>query len=89
MLVFALPNGFPNHADAALQGERFSFRKYFNETLHRVDFVGCFVIETGCKFLFADLSPKEFVSRGRERRELRRAEEERLKALAVEEKKSQ
>lgn len=40
-----------------------------------VDFVGCYIIEHGCKALFADLEPKEMVTRGRERREKRRAEE--------------
>lgn len=42
------------------------------------DFAGCFIIEKVCKALFADLAPKELVTRGRERREKRRAEEERL-----------
>lgn len=55
VLVFALPNGFPNHADAALQGERFSFRNYFNETLHRVDFVGCFMLLIATLFLVTAL----------------------------------
>ena len=44
-----------------------------------VDFAGCAVIETGCKFLFADLDPAELVTRGRERREKRRIEQEREK----------
>ncbi|KAF8590671.1 endoplasmic reticulum Ca-transporting P-type ATPase [Ramaria rubella] len=43
------------------------------------DFVGCWVVEVTCKYLFADLAPKPLVTRGRERREKRRAEEERLK----------
>ncbi|PCH08139.1 Major facilitator superfamily domain, general substrate transporter [Penicillium occitanis (nom. inval.)] len=55
VLVFALPNGFPNHADAALQGERFSFRNYFNETLHRVDFMGCFMLLIATLFLVTAL----------------------------------
>ena len=53
------------------------------------DFAGCWVIEKVCKALFADLQPKELVTRGRERREARRAIEEQEKALAIEEKKDQ
>lgn len=49
------------------------------------DFVGCWVIEKACKYLFADLEPKPLVTRGRERREARRSEE-RLAALAEEKK---
>ena len=45
-----------------------------------VDFIGCFVIEKVCKRLFANLEPKPMVTRGRERREKRRAEEEAKKA---------
>jgi cation-transporting ATPase 13A1 len=45
------------------------------------DFAICFVVEKGCKFLFADLEPAELVTRGRERREKRRALEEQEKAL--------
>ncbi len=45
-----------------------------------VDFVGCYVIEQVCKRLFANLEPKAMVTRGRERREKRRAEEEAKKA---------
>ncbi|KAI0748843.1 endoplasmic reticulum Ca-transporting P-type ATPase [Fomes fomentarius] len=45
-----------------------------------VDFVGCYVIEQVCKRLFANLEPKPMVTRGRERRERRRAEEEAKKA---------
>ena len=39
------------------------------------DFAGCWLIEILCKALFADLEPKPLVTRGRERREKRRAEE--------------
>ncbi|KAF8320367.1 endoplasmic reticulum Ca-transporting P-type ATPase [Clavulina sp. PMI_390] len=48
-----------------------------------IDFAGCFVVEIICKFLFADLAPKPIVLKGRERREKRRAEEERVAALAA------
>jgi cation-transporting ATPase 13A1 len=41
-----------------------------------IDFIGCWVIEQICKYLFADLEPKSIVTRGRERRERRRAAEE-------------
>ncbi|KAH9173807.1 endoplasmic reticulum Ca-transporting P-type ATPase [Lactarius sanguifluus] len=41
-----------------------------------IDFIGCWVIEQVCKYLFADLEPKPLVTRGRERRERRRAAEE-------------
>ena len=41
-----------------------------------VDFIGCFIIEQVCKRLFANLEPKPMVTRGRERRKRRRAEEE-------------
>lgn len=41
-----------------------------------IDFVGCWVIEKACKYLFADLEPKPMVTRGRERREARRVIEE-------------
>ncbi|KAF7368991.1 Cation-transporting ATPase [Mycena venus] len=44
-----------------------------------IDFAGCWVIEKVCKHLFADLEPKPMVTRGRERREMRRAEQERLR----------
>jgi cation-transporting ATPase 13A1 len=44
-----------------------------------IDFIGCWAIESVCKYLFADLEPKSIVTRGRERRERRRATEE-LKA---------
>ncbi|WVF71386.1 hypothetical protein IAT40_006190 [Kwoniella sp. CBS 6097] len=59
-----------------------------------LDFVGCYVVEKGCKILFASLEPTELVTRGRDRREKRRAEEnkikeeeERVKAIAAAEKK--
>ncbi|EAU86785.2 ATPase [Coprinopsis cinerea okayama7 len=45
-----------------------------------IDFIGCWLIEHGCKFLFANLEPKEMVTRGRERREQRRVVEEAQKA---------
>jgi cation-transporting ATPase 13A1 len=48
-----------------------------------LDFGGCFIIETVCKYLFADLEPAELVTRGRERREKRRAAEEKARAEAV------
>jgi hypothetical protein len=48
-----------------------------------IDFAGCFVVEKGCKLLFAELEPMEMVTRGRERREARRREEERVKANAI------
>ncbi|PCH41918.1 endoplasmic reticulum Ca-transporting P-type ATPase [Wolfiporia cocos MD-104 SS10] len=41
-----------------------------------VDFVGCWLIEVVCKRLFADLEPKAMITRGRERREARRAAEQ-------------
>jgi cation-transporting ATPase 13A1 len=37
-----------------------------------IDFIGCWILEKGCKYLFADLEPKAMVTRGRERREERR-----------------
>jgi cation-transporting ATPase 13A1 len=40
-----------------------------------IDFIGCYLIENGCKYLFADLEPRALVTRGRERREKRRLEE--------------
>ena len=40
-----------------------------------IDFIGCWAIESVCKYLFADLEPKSIVTRGRERRERRRAGE--------------
>jgi cation-transporting ATPase 13A1 len=50
-----------------------------------LDFGGCWLTEITCKALFADLEPKEFVTRGRTRREMRRAMEE----LVTGEKKTQ
>ena len=44
-----------------------------------IDFIGCWAIENVCKYLFADLEPKSMVTRGRERRERRRAAEEVIK----------
>jgi manganese-transporting P-type ATPase len=48
-----------------------------------IDFAGCWAIEKTCKYFFADLEPKEMITRGRERREARRKleeeEEERLR----------
>jgi cation-transporting ATPase 13A1 len=41
-----------------------------------IDFVGCWFVEIVCKHLFADLEPKPLVTRGRERREARRAIEQ-------------
>jgi cation-transporting ATPase 13A1 len=41
-----------------------------------IDFIGCWAIESVCKYLFADLEPRSIVTRGRERRERRRASEE-------------
>jgi cation-transporting ATPase 13A1 len=38
-----------------------------------IDFAGCFIIETACKALFADLEPKPLITRGSERRVKRRA----------------
>lgn len=37
-----------------------------------VDFAGCYIVERGCKALFAELEPAELVTRGKERREKRR-----------------
>jgi len=37
-----------------------------------MDLIGCWMLEKGCKYLFADLEPKAMVTRGRERREERR-----------------
>lgn len=54
-----------------------------------LDFGLCFIMERGCKFLFADLEPAELVTRGRERREARRALEEKEKVVSGELKKTQ
>jgi manganese-transporting P-type ATPase len=40
-----------------------------------VDFIGCWLIEVGCKWLFADMEPKAMIVRGRERRDRRREEQ--------------
>ena len=50
-----------------------------------VDFMGCWVIEVICKYLFADLEPKHMVTKGRERREQRRLIEEQEKAKSQDE----
>jgi cation-transporting ATPase 13A1 len=42
-----------------------------------IDFVGCWVVEVICKYLFADLAPKPLVTRGAERRVKRREQQER------------
>ncbi|KAI0029694.1 endoplasmic reticulum Ca-transporting P-type ATPase [Vararia minispora EC-137] len=47
-----------------------------------VDFGGCYIVEKVCKHLFADLEPKEIITRGRERRDIRRLEEERARKAA-------
>jgi cation-transporting ATPase 13A1 len=57
-----------------------------------VDLAGCWVIEKVCKHLFADLEPKEMITRGRERRERRRKLEEEEKMRnggVIEDKKTQ
>ncbi|KIY66333.1 endoplasmic reticulum Ca-transporting P-type ATPase [Cylindrobasidium torrendii FP15055 ss-10] len=41
-----------------------------------IDFAGCFIIEKACKWLFAELEPKDMITRGWERRAKRRAQEE-------------
>ncbi|KAF6744001.1 endoplasmic reticulum Ca-transporting P-type ATPase [Ephemerocybe angulata] len=48
-----------------------------------IDFVGCYIIEHGCKALFATLEPKPMITRGRDRREARRRLEEAEAAKAV------
>ncbi|KAH8827253.1 hypothetical protein DL96DRAFT_1606032 [Flagelloscypha sp. PMI_526] len=51
-----------------------------------IDFGGCWIIEKTCKYLFADLEPREMVTRGKERREARRikqAEEAEAAAAAA------
>ena len=54
-----------------------------------VDFAGCWVVETLCKYLFADLEPKPLITRGRERREARRKVEAKMAEVAAGEKKLQ
>ena len=51
-------------------------------TVMLADFAGSWLVDIICKYLFADLEPKLLVTRGRERREARRAEE--VKRLAEE-----
>ncbi|KAF8686464.1 Endoplasmic reticulum ca-transporting p-type atpase [Rhizoctonia solani] len=53
----------------------FSFQVRLTVTM-ALDFVGCWAVEHACKYLFADLEPKYLVTRGRERREARRAIDE-------------
>ncbi|PVF98731.1 putative calcium-transporting ATPase [Serendipita vermifera] len=55
------------------------------------DFIGCWLVEVICKKLFADLAPKSIVTRGRERREARRAAElkERLEKERIEQEKKE
>lgn len=48
-----------------------------------IDFIGCWIIEIVCKYLFADLAPKAIVLRGRERRETRRREQEKVELEAA------
>ncbi|KAG7095136.1 hypothetical protein E1B28_005917 [Marasmius oreades] len=47
-----------------------------------IDFVGCWIIELGCKYLFANLEPKPMITRGRARREARRVLQESERAAA-------
>jgi len=58
-----------------------------------LDFVGCWVFEVVCKYLFASLEPKAMITKGRERREARRKLQEQQKqkqqADAITEKKVQ
>ena len=44
-----------------------------------LDFVGCWLFEVVCKYLFANLEPKVMVIKGRERREARRRLQEQAK----------
>ncbi|XP_006456125.1 endoplasmic reticulum Ca-transporting P-type ATPase [Agaricus bisporus var. bisporus H97] len=62
--------------------------KYRLTMMMVVDFAGCWIIEKVCKHMFADLEPKSMITRGRERREKRRLEEERLKVESVVDKKT-
>ena len=48
-----------------------------------IDFIGCWLIEVVCKYLFADLEPKTMITRGRERREERRRREDQLRQDTV------
>ena len=54
-----------------------------------IDFAGCWIVEQVCKYLFADLEPKEMITRGRGRREHRRQVEEAGKKVAEVAKKEQ
>ncbi|TFK47374.1 hypothetical protein OE88DRAFT_1706075 [Heliocybe sulcata] len=58
-----------------------------------VDFIGSSIVEIVCKWLFADLEPKKMITRGWERREKRRQQEELAKVQStvdgIAEKKSQ
>jgi cation-transporting ATPase 13A1 len=49
--------------------------KFRLTTVMLADFAGSWLVEVICKHLLADLEPKRLVTRGRERREARRAEE--------------
>lgn len=49
-----------------------------------LDFAGCWLVHATTKYLFASLEPAEIVTRGRERREARRAEQKRQAAIAAE-----
>jgi len=55
------------------------FFKFRLTALMVADFVGCWLVEVTCKRLFAELEPKEMITRGRERREQRRLAEEAAK----------
>ena len=44
----------------------------------------CYIVEHGCKALFADLQPKEFVTRGIERRLRRRIAEREVRRAEIE-----
>lgn len=48
-----------------------------------LDFGGCWLIEVVCRHLFADLEPKPMITKGRERREKRRAIEEAQKTAEL------
>lgn len=60
---------------------RFQFKLRLTLTMI-IDFAGCWLIELICKHLFADLEPKDMITRGRERRERRRRLQE-IEAKAV------
>jgi hypothetical protein len=53
------------------------------------DFAGCWIIEVFSKYFFADLEPKEMITRGRDRREKRRLLEQAEVAKSLESKKSE